>query len=118
LFKNIPGKAVRKMSQLGSRPHNIICAIGPHIRRCCYEVTRSLSDSFADKLKGFDGHFSAKNSSYFLDLTSIAIYLLTESGIRHGNIDDLGICTFCSPGFESFRREKNEFSNYSFIWLE
>jgi YfiH family protein len=68
--------------------------IGPHIRSCCYEVSKDFEDLFDLKLK-----------SNRLDLTEIIFNKLKNLGII--NIFDVNKCTFCQDGyFFSYRRDR------------
>ncbi len=93
---SITGKTVEKMSEwYGVNPQNILAAIGPAIRECCYEVGPEVSAEF-----GIEGRVR-------LDLAGFCRKQLLSAGVQQ--IVDLNICTMCNTDqFYSFRREKEK----------
>lgn len=101
--KNIAGKAVQKMcSEFGSRPQDILAAIGPSIGPCCFEIGGDTAALFEDKylteLSG--GKFRA-------DLWSLNRDLLKNEGVQPENIHISEVCTMCSADkYYSYRTHK------------
>ena len=99
---DIPGEAVRQMAGLGADPAKIRAAIGPCIRRCCFqtgpEVPRAaeslLGREAAAELSAPDPGAEGK---YRVDLPGIVKRRLMQLGLREEHIDDLGECTMCKP---------------------
>lgn len=85
-------------------PKNLMIAIGPHIRACCYEVSYSRIIKFRQLglPKTIAEH---RNSQWFLNLTEVAKFQLLAHGLRKESIDILPICTSCDKRFYSFRRQ-------------
>ena len=91
-------------SRYGSRPADIIAAIGPSIGPCCYEVGADLAV-----------HFSAhpESSTWFtrdarphLDLWRATRDQLARAGIPLQQIHLCALCTFDHPAlFHSYRRD-------------
>ncbi len=96
--KRIGKKTVELMQkEFGSDPNDIICAIGPNIGKCCYEVDDAVFNEF--KSAGFDTKliFTEKgNGKYMLDLRKANELILLNSGIKKENIDISDICTCCN----------------------
>ncbi len=88
--KNISGEVIKTMmSQFGSEPRDILCAIGPSIGQCCFEVDEDVA-------KEFDRSFSMKNGNkYHVDLWGVIAKQLTDAGVNGENITLAGICTCC-----------------------
>lgn len=96
VFENIIGETIKRM---GSNPANIIAAIAPAIRSCCYEVGE---DVFA----GY-GQFKKYLKDGKLDIVGAARDQLLAAGVLPENIHDSGICTSChTDEFYSHRAER------------
>lgn len=108
--QKIGAETVSKMSEhFGSDPKNIICAIGPCIGKCCYEVDgpvfRGIDsidtvDSKSVLTEKSDGH-------YMLDLVNTNRQILIGAGILPENIDCSDICTCCNSEFLHSHRATN-----------
>ena len=95
-------KTVEAMQQaFGSRPEDIIAAIGPSIGQCCYEV----DDFVCSKAAGYEHFFAPraeKPGKYLLDLWGYNRQVLLDAGLKAENILTAGVCTehnhemFCS----------------------
>ncbi|MDZ4242462.1 MAG: peptidoglycan editing factor PgeF [Candidatus Omnitrophota bacterium] len=84
--------------QWGCRPSDLRAAFGPCIRPCCYEVGPEFRESFPDDLV-------VRHGSLYMDLAAVNRKQLLASGMDKSRIADSEICTCCSPGYFSFRRE-------------
>ena len=88
-------------------PPSLIVGIGPHIRKCCYyfekDIKALVSGTEAEK------YIRKDKGRFYLDLTQIVIDKLLKSGIKRGNIEDCGICTFCEAErfYSARKREKH-----------
>lgn len=88
----ISGKAARRMEVQDIRAY-----VGPCIRRCCYEVSEELAQSFAREFG--DGVVSGRN----LSLPHAIRADLEQAGVE---VHDLGLCTGCRPDlFYSHRKQ-------------
>ncbi len=111
-YQEIARMAVRKLKEeYGSNPKDIICAISPHIRQCCFEVDEDVKDMFYEKFKNtgkIDSIIIKKeNNKYCIDTSLINKIILKEEGVKLGNIIDSEICTKCNQEkTHSFRAEK------------
>ncbi len=87
-------EALRKMQ---SDPRNIRAAIGPGIGKCCYHVGEEVARLF--------GRGDAGN----IDLAEANRGQLIMAGVAAGNVEVMGMCTFCSVAqFHSYRRDKEQ----------
>lgn len=82
----------QEMVKLGGKAKNIIAAICPCARSCCYEVSADLAGQFKEKT-GVGVY--EKNGGYYLDLPEINKYFLKTAGVNEDNIYDCKICTIC-----------------------
>lgn len=118
--KNIVGKAIDIMvKELGIKKSDIICAIGPAISQCCFEVSEDVIKELSLVYKKDDCYFKKENGKYQLDLKKVNKRLLEEKGILKENIDVCPLCTKCEDKlFHSYRREgENSGRNAAFIML-
>jgi polyphenol oxidase len=90
-----------------SSPDNIILAVGPSIKGCCYEVDSDVNDAVCTST-GAGEYSSRKNSKFFIDLASANILQALSLGVKEDNIWVSEECTFCNPDkFHSYRYHDN-----------
>ena len=97
---NIGVKTLAAMGEaFGTKPENVLAAIGPSIGACCYEV----DDFVRDQASGFEEFFASKGGGkYQLNLWGMNAKQLQEAGVPAEKITIAGICTndnvelFCS----------------------
>ena len=99
---------VREMiRKFHSKPEDILCAIGPSIGVCCFEVDTPVAEEFKEKLD-FGGQFvfpGACKDKYQIDLWGINQEILLRSGILPEHIEVTDLCTKCHP--ELFYSHRN-----------
>jgi polyphenol oxidase len=128
-LQRIVTKAIGQLQmQFGSRPQDLLAAIGPTIGGCCYEVGTEVAAAFTaqfpnapeffDELRTGDepnplqwlnmmppGHQPPPNKVR-LDLSRANRSQLLEAGLRPQNIHISGLCTACHPELLfSYRKE-------------
>lgn len=82
-----------------TKPEYLKIAIGPGMRRCCFEVK-------ADLLEYFPDYIEKREEKLFLDPVAVNIKQLISSGVKEGNIIDSRICSACNrDNFFSYRHE-------------
>jgi len=124
----------RMQMEFGTRPEDVIAAIGPGIGQCCYEVGEDVAKEFhaqfPDAREWFEGPFDALASGendpnwlpwltmrppghappsprVHLDLIAANRSILAHAGVPAGRILWSSFCTNCrSDLFFSYRREK------------
>ena len=89
----LAANTVSEMVRLGGTAENIIAAICPCARSCCYEVSEELALDFKNKT-GVGVY--EKNGGFYIDLPQINKHFLKSAGILENNIYDCGICTICN----------------------
>tara|TARA_B100002019_G_scaffold121395_1_gene104381 strand:+ start:12891 stop:13481 length:591 start_codon:yes stop_codon:yes gene_type:complete len=82
-------------------------SIGPHARKCCYEVGAELEEIFNDSINRLNG-------KYYLDLTKKIKQFAFENNI---DLEDTGECTICNNNYFSYRENKTIERQFSFIWI-
>jgi len=134
-LKRIAAKTLGHMQmEFGTRPEDVIAALGPGIGRCCYEVgsdvAKDFHAQFPNAREWFDGPFDALASGendpnwlpwltmkppghappplrVHLDLIAANKVILAEAGVPRSHISSSGLCTACRTGlFFSYRRER------------
>ncbi len=96
VFSKIAQKCIEKMQEnFNSKPNNMIAYIGPHIKKCCYEVSGEVLEDAKTKYPDFvfQNH---------LDISGILHHQLES---LHVNIKDVSSCTSCDKRFYSYRRD-------------
>lgn len=86
----------------------IYAAVGPGIKKCCYNVSHDFLNYFPDEENNF---FEQRNGKLFFDLSFYVYSQLIKCGLKKENIDFSSYCTCCNtePRFSSYRREGNLF---------
>ena len=90
---------VRRMEEeFGSRPEEIIAAIGPSIGACCYEVDETVYEGFAplETLGLSNFFFRAGDGKYRLDLWEANRRILLAAGVLPEHISTARLCTRCN----------------------
>lgn len=81
----------------GTRPEDLVAAIGPSICQSCYEVSEDVADAFAEEFRGegqCDRILQAKGQGkYLLDLWAANELVLKEAGIPEKQIQVTDVCT-------------------------
>lgn len=96
---DIEGNAVKRFTELNSRPENIRAAIGPAIDVCCFEVGPEVIEAVEKLLGRSAGPFAARkdNGKFMLDLRAVVRARLIDLGLKPENIEICGGCTMCNP---------------------
>ena len=134
-LRRIAPKTLGRMHmEFGTRPEDVIAALGPGIGRCCYEVgsdvAREFDAKFPNAREWFDGPFEALASGendpnwlpwltmkppghappplrVHLDLLAANRAILIDAGVPPRQISVSGLCTACrSDLLFSYRRER------------
>ncbi len=81
----------------GTDPCDLVCAVGPAISRCCYEVDRACADNFyALSLDDSKFVFPKSDGKYMVDLLECNKQLLMSCGVIEENITMSDLCTRCN----------------------
>ncbi len=100
-----PGAVEAMRERFGSRPEDLLAAIGPGIGKCCYEVGPEVAVEFGEPGRAH------------IDLTETNRNQLQQAGVER--IYAANLCTMCNPDdFHSFRRDKEAAGRlYSFAGI-
>lgn len=94
------------MAEFAIPPQDLVAAIGPGIRPCCFEVGNEVSTRFDEAFPGVPLHSSNPDdpSRRLLDLPRALRLQLVQAGLPERQIYDLGLCTMCNRAeFFSYR---------------
>jgi hypothetical protein len=123
-------KAVKAMGEAyGSKPGDLLAALGPCIGAACYEVGPEVRDAFlragyppsvfVERGHVPGVHVPGLKSKYLLDLKAASRWLLAGLGFKKANVFEAGpACTHCEPRLFSYRRNSADPRRmYNFIGL-
>jgi polyphenol oxidase len=134
-LRRVAEKTLGRMHmEFGTRPEDVIAALGPSISRCCYEVGSEVAKEFHAQFPAarewFDGPYDALASgendpnwlpwltmkppghappplTVQLDLIAANRAILAGAGVSPANISSADYCTACRTDlFFSYRRER------------
>jgi len=117
--QHIIRKTIERMTrEFGCKPEDIYAAIGPAICGSCYEVGQDVIDAFLKNDLPADGRVLHKrNGKTLLNMEWAAEELLTQAHVRRKNIDVLKLCTLETPDLASYRRDRTDVRQVSFVCL-
>lgn len=92
--------------EYGTRPEDLICAVGPSICADCYEVGADVAEEFVRAFSGREreilkeGRLCPESGArkYRLDLWKANEIVLAEAGVLPEHISVTDLCTCCNPG--------------------
>ncbi|MFS1513461.1 peptidoglycan editing factor PgeF [Chengkuizengella sp. SCS-71B] len=107
-YLEIAEKTINKMNEeYGSKPENILAAIGPSIGDCCYEVDKRIINHFANNQYFYSSIQHKGNDKYTLNLKEMNRQIMLKAGISPTHIEMTQYCTGCfTELFYSHRIEK------------
>lgn len=102
-------KAVGTMREVyGSRPEDMVAAVGPSIGSCCYTVGEEVRSGFGSQFGYADALFRTTGDGQMrLDLWEANRRQLLDAGVRAESITVMGECTACTIS----RGERKYFSH-------
>ena len=86
---------------------NLKVSIGPHAQKCCYEVKEDLESKFSE-------YCLRVGNKIYLDLSKEIKEFCSENNI---GIEVSNICTIENQKYNSYRRNKTENRQSSFLWI-
>jgi YfiH family protein len=126
LAANVPAMAVRALRrEFGSRPSDLVVAVGPSIGPCCYEVGDDVRERFATSGLGLEAgdwfltkpEATGRNPSILVargglepgrtvfDTWRATRALLEAAGVEPERIFEAGVCTASHAALCSYRRD-------------
>lgn len=103
-------KTVQAMgAAFGSRPGDLLAAVGPCIQQCCFETDSDVPEAMRTAL-GADAepYLQWSSPKWHVDLAGLNRQWLLRAGLIPAHIDECGLCTACRPDlFWSHRKMGN-----------
>ena len=100
----VAAAAVEALRASGSRPEDLLAALGPAIGPCCYEVGEELRDAFGPR--GSEFFRPGPRGRLHLDVRAANRRQLVLAGLPPERIQDVDECTRCRPDlYHSYRRD-------------
>ena len=91
----IAAKVIDTMHKsFGTDPADLVCAIGPNIRKCCYEVDKPCAEQFY--ALGLDSDrfvFPKEDGKFMVDMLECNRQILVSCGVKPENITLSDVCT-------------------------
>jgi polyphenol oxidase len=99
----------RMRLEYGSRPEDLVAAVGPSIGACCYSVGEEVRTKFDSNFRYADQLFRNVNpdesaTQVHLDLWEANRRQLLDAGLGEAQISVVGECSACSQDFNGARR--------------
>ena len=88
---------------------DILCAIGPSIGMCCYEIGEPMANRFKDKFILDDNDIKYIDKKFFLNLPGLNKKIINQQGIS--NVELILNCTHCDKNYFSYRRDGSRKNN-------
>lgn len=118
-FDSITFKTIKRMEEeYNIDVKDIKAYIGPHIRKCCYEVSEELKLQFINKKHNIDEKMLYEGRN--LNLEACILDDLKRAGVCESNISTLGLCTYCDEDIKlhSYRKSAGAYGRmFAFITL-
>ncbi len=97
---------------------DILVAMGPSIRGCCYEVGPEVVEKII-AVTGQGEHIKNTNTGFYVDLCKANTRIAIETGVPAENIWVSEYCTYCNPErFHSYRYSKTTKRQGAFIGIK
>lgn len=103
-------KTVRAMTEaFGSRPADILAALGPCMRSCCFESDADVPDAMRAALGTVaEPYLTWHAPKWHVDLAGLNRQWLLRAGVTAEHIDDCQLCTACRPDLFWSHRKMGE----------
>lgn len=84
--------------EFGTKPEEVICAIGPSICQSCYEISEDVAKEFQKEFPNYEKEIliDKGNGKYQLDLWRTNEIILLEAGVKPEHLAVTNICTCCN----------------------
>lgn len=93
-------KTVQAMTEsFGSRPEDLLAAIGPCIGSCCFETDSDVADAMIAALgkETAAPYLERRGPKWHVDLAGLNRLWLLRAGLTLDHIDVAALCTVCHP---------------------
>ena len=102
----------------GADPSQVVAAVGPSIRGCCYEVGPEVADAMQG-LPEPAACLTARGDRWMLDVQEANRQQLVAAGLPPSNVHVSGLCTHCREDlFFSYRRDGITGRMATLVWID
>lgn len=117
-IQHIAVKALHAMGdRFGTTAGSVEVFFGPAARACCYEIKDDVIDLIG-KARDVPGVIQKREQKFFLDTVFLNTYYLMQHGVPQSALHaEYSICTMCSDGYHSFRKEKTHLRHITAVSL-
>lgn len=113
IIVQIVPKVIKKFTDLGSDPQNLLVGIGPGICQKHFVVKKDVLSFFRDD---YPSAVMVRNNDGYVDLKKAVLGDLKKAGILSRNIEMTHICTVCENGvYGSYRKEGSHASHMAAV---
>ena len=104
-LKRVGEIAARKLiNEYNCNGKDIICVIGPSIRKCHFEVDEGIAREFRERFSDISdvndiilkGNIVSGEQKYYIDTVELNKKMMIKAGLSNENIIDSEICTVCN----------------------
>jgi len=100
----VAARVVEALAARGSRPEDLVAALGPAVGPCCYEVGEEVREAF--RPSGATFFRPGPKGRPHLDLRAANVRQLLDSGLRPEAVHHVADCTRCRADlYHSYRRD-------------
>ncbi|WP_297631792.1 peptidoglycan editing factor PgeF [uncultured Clostridium sp.] len=105
-ISNITKKTIEKMvEEFHISVEETKVYIGPHIRKCCYEISEELKERFIEETGIRESELFNKRN---LSMEKVIEKDLLDIGLKEENIFSLNLCTYCEDEVELYSYRKSD----------
>lgn len=99
----LPDTIAMMRERFRSSPPDILAAVGPSIKQCCYEVGHEVVEGLM-KVTGEGDFYIKRDGSNYVDIAAANKIQALDAGVLPENLWLSGECTCCSPDkYHSYR---------------
>lgn len=102
-------KTLKILHALGIEKRDLLVAIGPHIKACCYQIGNEVIAFLIKNFTNYEEFIIKNEKGLFLDLEKLNLFQALSFGVPLENIWISRDCTFCrSDVYWSYRAHKEK----------
>lgn len=117
-LKNLTGKTISKMTELGADKKNIEVYLGPSIGSCCYNIYGPRLKQFESTFPEWNDFIEEWNDGKRLNLARLNYHQAIDAGISKYRVHYDIACTSCDKDrYYSYHRDKTDDRMISYVMM-